>query len=82
MNAKRGEAHYAHKLTVSDVRQIVRLSKTMTNRQIARAFNVAFTTVNAILVGRNWRWLTGIKRTARTRRVPARRAIRHRTKRG
>jgi hypothetical protein len=72
-NPKRGEDHYAHKLTRADVRRIIRLSKTMTNRQIAGIYDVSFTTVSAVLVGRNWRWLTGIKREARPSRTERRR---------
>jgi len=56
-----GERNGSHKLTESQVIQIVNDLKTMTCSQISRDRNIPVRTINDIKIGTQWGWLTGIK---------------------
>jgi hypothetical protein len=55
--ANRGERHGLSKLTENDVRQIRSLALTMTQRQIAKQFDLTFQAINDIVRRKNWGWL-------------------------
>lgn len=58
----KGEAHGCHKLTTSEVMQVVTLHRQgHTGRDIAKRFAVSTTTVHGICRGRIWRHVTGIE---------------------
>lgn len=57
----RGEKHVCAKLTPDDVRQMVELSKTTTQTELAKLFRINQTGVRDILIGRTWSHVTGIQ---------------------
>lgn len=58
----KGEASGNAKLTAIQVLEIVTLSPSLTEQQIGTRFGVHPGTIHAILSGRNWNHLTGIRR--------------------
>jgi len=61
----RGTDHPQSKLTPSQVLEIVKLSKSVSQHQLARQFQTNQSTINAILQGRTWGQVTGIERRKR-----------------
>lgn len=55
---RRGSAHFKHKLTESDVLEIIKLLPCQKKTSIAVKFHVSEATVQSIAKGRNWKWLT------------------------
>lgn len=59
----RGRRQHLVKLTEKDVFRVVLLEVSgMRQRDIAKKFGVCYATVNELLAGVSWSWLTGIKR--------------------
>lgn len=56
----RGERHYNAKLTEADVRQIIALKGTASERLIAERFSVAPQTVHSIYIGQSWSWVSQV----------------------
>lgn len=59
--SNRGSRHGLHKLTENDVLQIVELAGTASQAKIGKRFGVSQVTVQAVLSGKRWSWLTGIE---------------------
>lgn len=61
----RGEDTSCAVLTEAQVLEVVALAKASSERKLARKFGVHRSTINCILSGRSWGWLTGITGSAR-----------------
>ena len=56
-----GEKASSAVLTEAQVKDIVAMAKVSSERKIAKSFGVHRATINCILSGRSWSWLTGIE---------------------
>jgi len=53
----KGERIAQHKLTKKDVIYIIKYTGKLNQRQLAKMYNVHYSTINHILTGRNWEWV-------------------------
>jgi hypothetical protein len=58
----RGDNHPSSKLTEQDVLEIVRRRSVRTRAQLAEEYGTTLSSIDDILYGRSWAWLTGAKK--------------------
>jgi hypothetical protein len=61
LNRVRGTEHHKAKLTPDDVLTIVKLSHSKSWSELATMFGVSKNAIRLILIGKNWKHVTGIK---------------------